>query len=282
MARIRTIKPEFWSDERLSELPEATHMLAAAILNFADDDGYFNANPSLIKAGCFPLREPSVSIHDSLTALANIGFLRLGTGSDRRRYGHIVSFKKHQRINRATESRIRVLDITWDYSVSPHVVLSESSLLEQGTGNREQGNKGTGNKEPQERETKEIPDPNFDNRVEAFWPEVEAEHRKANPTGRPPALDIHRKRLMSAALNQFDKSRILTAWKWVLTSPDFLATSIRTGGKGINSLLDPEKILSCIEAAEDPARWKAQSRAGPVEADPIEQYFATSASKGKP
>jgi hypothetical protein len=56
MARIRTIKPEFWRHEDLSALPEATHMLAAQLLNYADDYGYFNANPALIKAEVSPLR----------------------------------------------------------------------------------------------------------------------------------------------------------------------------------------------------------------------------------
>jgi hypothetical protein len=33
MGRIRTIKPEFWRNEALSELPEFAHMLVAALLN---------------------------------------------------------------------------------------------------------------------------------------------------------------------------------------------------------------------------------------------------------
>jgi hypothetical protein len=41
MGRIRTIKPEFWRSEDLCSLPEATHMLAAALLNYADDEGFF-------------------------------------------------------------------------------------------------------------------------------------------------------------------------------------------------------------------------------------------------
>ena len=41
MARIRTIKPDFWKHEDLSALPEITHMLAAALLNHADDEGFF-------------------------------------------------------------------------------------------------------------------------------------------------------------------------------------------------------------------------------------------------
>lgn len=144
MARIRTIKPEFWRHEDLSELPEATHLLAAALLNYADDEGYFNANPKLIQAECCPLREPSVSIQDSLRKLSNVGYLKLGTGEDGKQYGRIEKFKEHQRINRPTESKINKLNITWDGSQSNHQQLSEPSSPER---NREQGT-GKGSSEP--------------------------------------------------------------------------------------------------------------------------------------
>ena len=62
MARIRTIKPEFWTDEDMAELSEPACLLAIGLLNYADDEGYFNANPKLIKAAVFPIREPSVPI----------------------------------------------------------------------------------------------------------------------------------------------------------------------------------------------------------------------------
>jgi hypothetical protein len=150
MARIRTIKPEFWKHEILSNLPEATHMLAAALLNYADDEGYFNANPGLIKAECCPLREPSVSIHDSLTSLSKIGYLQFGIGPDGRRYGRVVSFDDHQRINRPTPSKIKELDITWEESYTTHTQLTEPSLLE-GKG-KEQG------KEHERRERFTLPD----------------------------------------------------------------------------------------------------------------------------
>lgn len=143
MARIRTIKPEFWKSEALSALPEPTHMLAAQLLNYVDDEGYFNANPALIKAECSPLREPSVSIPTSLMHLSTIGYCRFGTTGDGRRYGQIVSFGQHQTINRATPSKISGLSIVWDESVIAHGVLTEDSLLE-GKG-REQGKEqGTG------------------------------------------------------------------------------------------------------------------------------------------
>lgn len=140
MSRIRTIKPEFWKHERLSELPEPTHMLAAALLNYSDDEGYFNANPKLVQAECSPLREPSVSIPDSLARLAEEGYLRLGTGSDGKRYGHVVHFSDHQKISHPTESKIKKIETTWDDAVSPPVILPEASSLK-GTGKgREQGN----------------------------------------------------------------------------------------------------------------------------------------------
>lgn len=140
MARIRTIKPEFFASETLCTVPEITHFFAASLLCYADDDGYFNANPSLIKAAAFPLREPSVSVHDMLMQLSTLGYLRLGTGPDGRRYGQIVNFSDHQRINRKTDSKIKQLRIVWDNASTPHEPLSEPSHPE-GNG-REQGMEG--------------------------------------------------------------------------------------------------------------------------------------------
>lgn len=116
MARIRTIKPEFWKHEALSELPEATHMLAAALLNYADDEGYFNAHPKLVQAECSPLREPSVPIPDSLRSLQATGYIELGTGEDGKRYGRIVSFTEHQRVSHPAKSKIAEKSIVWECS----------------------------------------------------------------------------------------------------------------------------------------------------------------------
>lgn len=136
MARIRTVKPEFWTHEDLSALPEATHMLAAALLNYADDEGYFNANPGLIKAACFPLRDLSVSVQDSLNMLVQNGFVRIGVGTDGKRYGQVVTFNEHQRVNRPTPSKIKALNVSWEVAVTAHTQLTDQSPPER---NREQG-----------------------------------------------------------------------------------------------------------------------------------------------
>lgn len=149
MARIRTIKPEFWMHENLSALPEATHMLAAALLNHADDEGYFNANPGLIKAACSPLREPSVSIQESLNSLVSIGYIEIFSGTDGKRYGYVVKFDEHQRVNRPTPSKIKRLCGDKETSLSTHTQLTEPSPPER---NRE--GKGTGNGEASQAPTK--------------------------------------------------------------------------------------------------------------------------------
>lgn len=138
MARIRTIKPEFWKHEDLSALPESTHMLAAALLNYADDEGYFNANPALVKAECFPLRESSVSAHDSLKMLSEVGYIELGEGHDGKRYGRIVKFDEHQRVNRPTPSKIKALTISWENSLNPHGAINDDSPPE-GKGKERKG-----------------------------------------------------------------------------------------------------------------------------------------------
>lgn len=147
MARIRTIKPEFWKHEDLSALPEITHMLAAALLNHADDEGYFNANPALVKAECLPLREYSLSTQEMLNQLSNVGYIELGAGADGKRYGRVVKFDEHQRVNRPTASKIKVIHIVWGDGLSTHGALSEDSSPErkgkEGKG-REQGKQSTG------------------------------------------------------------------------------------------------------------------------------------------
>ncbi len=141
MARIRTVKPEFWLCEDLATVSESSRLLAIALLNQADDDGYFRANPLLLKAAVSPLTEPSMSIHKSLDELSIIDYIRLYRGSDGKHYGLVVGFVKHQKINRPTPSKIKdLVDIT-ESSVSAHDLLTtgkerKGKEVEQG---REQG-----------------------------------------------------------------------------------------------------------------------------------------------
>jgi DNA replication protein DnaT len=125
--RIRTIKPEFTQDEELSSLSAECHLLAGGLLCYADDDGYFNANPGLVKAAVFPVRETSVSIPVMLLELSRIEYVKFGTAPDGKRYGLIRNFSKHQVINHKKDSVIKKLQIVWDESGTTTVVLPDDS-----------------------------------------------------------------------------------------------------------------------------------------------------------
>lgn len=54
MARIRTIKPEFWTDERIVDLSAFARLLFVGIWNFADDHGFIADKPRQIKMQVLP------------------------------------------------------------------------------------------------------------------------------------------------------------------------------------------------------------------------------------
>lgn len=109
MARIRTIKPDFWRDENLAAVSPEAALLAIGLLNHADDEGYFNAHPKLIESDIFPLRELSRPITVMVDELFKIGYIQLFEGVDGKRYGHIHNFSKHQVINKKNPSKIKDL-----------------------------------------------------------------------------------------------------------------------------------------------------------------------------
>ena len=130
VSRIRTLKPSFGLHEELSRLPPETHLLAAVLPMYADDEGFFRAHPRLVQSQCLPLREDSVSVEESLELLQGVGYLALGVGADGKRYGHITNFLKHQRVNRFTASSIKETEIRWDNSATAHQAVTELAPTE--------------------------------------------------------------------------------------------------------------------------------------------------------
>ena len=137
--RIRTIKPEFWANEKMAKVDDFTRLLAIGLLNYADDHGYFWANPMLIRGALFPFDEDSTKIRRSLAQLSADGYIRLGKTADGRVGGQVTKFASHQRVDRPQESRIKDL-ITFDEDSSNiRRTFDDQSLLDQGSGIRDQG-----------------------------------------------------------------------------------------------------------------------------------------------
>lgn len=137
--RIRTIKPEFWTNERMAALPEFTRLLAIALLNYADDEGYFYANPTLIRGAIFPFVEESGTIPRAIGELSILGYLRIGKDREGREIGHIVNFSLHQKGDKFKESKLKKLAIFPDSSPTPPRPIPDQSPLDQGSGIRDQG-----------------------------------------------------------------------------------------------------------------------------------------------
>lgn len=103
MARIRTIKPEFWTDERLADCSLTARLLLIASLNFADDYGNLERSARQLKAQAFPYDQ--LECEPLVRELLHAGLMVEYKVADRL-YLHIKGFQKHQRIEKKSEPRL--------------------------------------------------------------------------------------------------------------------------------------------------------------------------------
>ena len=134
MSRIRTIKPDFWTDPELSECSMSARLLFIGLWNFADDYGNLEAHPLKVKAQVFPLDK--IKIEPLLKELENQKFIILYSASARNYY-HIRNFQKHQKINRPSNPTCPI----FNDSLRTHGGLTEDSPLE-GKGKEGKGKEG--------------------------------------------------------------------------------------------------------------------------------------------
>jgi hypothetical protein len=137
--RIRTIKPEFWLHEGLCACSDFTRLMAIALLNWADDAGYFMAHPSLLRGGLFPFLDDSKKIPGTLQDLSRVGWIQLGTDNQGRPVGRILNFSKHQRVDKPQASRIKDLCTFQEDSKNDLGTFQEPSRQEGNGKGKEQG-----------------------------------------------------------------------------------------------------------------------------------------------
>lgn len=106
MARIRTIKPEFWTDEKLVELEPWERLLFIGIWNFSDDDGFLTYSPKRIKMQVFPGDDLDVAA--GLERLIGAGFLAV-FDTEIGPVLQVRNWSKHQKVTHPTPSKYRSL-----------------------------------------------------------------------------------------------------------------------------------------------------------------------------
>lgn len=103
MARIRSIKPEFWTDEKIVELSPWARLLFIGLWNFADDDGRMVYSPKRAKMQIFPA--DLVEVSELIGELRRENLVRIYT-VDSVEYLEIPGFSRHQKIDRRTASKL--------------------------------------------------------------------------------------------------------------------------------------------------------------------------------
>jgi hypothetical protein len=94
--RIRTIKPSFFKDEEIAELPMEGRLLFQGLWLMADSEGRLEDRPKRIKVEIFPY--DAVDIDGNLDLLFKYGFIIRYT-VDEKRYIQVRNFLKHQRLS---------------------------------------------------------------------------------------------------------------------------------------------------------------------------------------
>lgn len=156
MARIRTIKPEFFTSARVARLSDAAKLTFVGVWTQCDDYGVARADARILKGAVWPLAD-HVTVADVAAHLDEMALHDPEPLVERYAVGgvewlRVVGFAEHQRVNRPSRKRNpappggdgaapsppapRPSD---EGSPSAHTPLSEGSLMEveQGTGNRE-------------------------------------------------------------------------------------------------------------------------------------------------
>jgi hypothetical protein len=98
MPRIRTIKPEFWGDEKLAPLCAIDRLVFLGLISMADDAGRIVDNIKSIDGFIFP--ETSDSSRDSLDTLARVSRILRYESESGQRIIQIRNWQKHQKVDK--------------------------------------------------------------------------------------------------------------------------------------------------------------------------------------
>ena len=107
MARIRTIKPEFFTSMDVSHMTPWARLLFIGLWTHSDDEGRNLSEPLLIKAALFPLDQhlgPD-DVQSLMLELAGHGVIDLYSDEAGRKLYQVRGWKDHQRIDRPKASK---------------------------------------------------------------------------------------------------------------------------------------------------------------------------------
>ena len=114
----------------MASIDHFSRLAAIALLNFADDKGFFFCCIPVIRGELFPFEEDSTIIRRAIDDLSRIGFLECGKTVDGKQVCRIANFSEHQRIDKPQRSEIAGLEVDWDDSKNIPRMVEERSMTE--------------------------------------------------------------------------------------------------------------------------------------------------------
>jgi len=131
MARIRTIKPEYWQDEKIGKLSMPARLLFIGMWNFSDDAGVVRGNPVFLRSQIFPYDDITKEQMESwLSEIENQQLIITFVANDESFY-EIKNFLKHQLINRPSKNKNPKRVKNDEQSLMKNKTLTESSVSTQ-------------------------------------------------------------------------------------------------------------------------------------------------------
>lgn len=106
MARIRTIKPEFWVSETIGELSPNARLLFLCSLNQADDEGLLVWNPAICRSAAFTYDDITLADVEAIMAeIEGANLIVPYKDAQQKTFGWIPKFRKHQKIDRPQKAK---------------------------------------------------------------------------------------------------------------------------------------------------------------------------------
>lgn len=121
---------------------DAVKTLAIALLNYADDHGYFYSEPAAIRSFARPFDDESTIIRRCLDQLVKIEYIQLRAHPVRGFIGKVTSFDCHQRVDRPKPSTIKEFFDESESTIVLRLIDDESTIDRDGReGKGREGNK---------------------------------------------------------------------------------------------------------------------------------------------
>lgn len=105
MPRIRTVKPEFWTDTKLARLSALDRLVFLCLIGMADDEGRIEGDAETVWHFGFP-RQSIEEVAAALRTLVAAARVVAYSAKDGTPLMALPNFTKHQRIDKPTRSRI--------------------------------------------------------------------------------------------------------------------------------------------------------------------------------